>query len=301
MKRFLAVFLCMILALGLSGCGGQSTSAQNPTSLKFTDAVNLDTLKSLDGKPVSIMGYMATLSPVSGKYMYLMNMPYQSCPFCVPNTTQLANTMAVYAPEGASFDYTDQAIRVTGTLRIEDYTDEYGYVYNYRIADAGYEVVDLTTVSQDYALWQQVASDGIVAEINSMFDYLYFICQWTEYQSSYVDENGSEIVYYLYPGDVQMYLQDDGPYGYADESRADYFQDLIVRIRAISSNGLEDLVNIVETAEQVRAQAMSALSDELYVYHEETDKYTLNDSETLYQAWYASYSGFSNWLAKWEI
>ncbi|MGN0802693.1 MAG: hypothetical protein ACI4MF_08885 [Candidatus Faecivicinus sp.] len=302
MKRILAVFLCLIWTLSLSGCGDSRESAsQEATSLKFTDAVDLETLKSLDGKPVSIIGYMATLSPVSGKFMYLMNMPYQSCPFCVPNTTQLANTMAVYAPEGFSFDYTDQAIRVAGTLRIEDYTDEYGYVYNYRIADASYEVVDLTTVSEDYALWQQVASDGVVAEVNAMFDYLYFICQWTEYQSSYADESGNEVVYFLYPGDVEMYLEDDGPYGYADKSAESYFPNLVTRIRAISSDGLEDLVDVVETAQQVQSEALADLSGGAYVYDEAADKYTLVNSDALYQAWYEAYTQFSNWLAKWEI
>lgn len=244
---------------------------------------------------------MATLSPLSGKFLYLMNMPYQSCPFCAPNTTQLANTMAVYAPEGQTFGYTDQAIRVTGTLRIEDYTDEYGYVYNYRIADASYEIVDLAALSEDYALWQSIASDGVVAEINSMFDYLHFLCQWTEYQSGYTDDDGSEVVYFLYPGDVEMYLQDTGPYGYAQEAGEDYFPGLIERIRAISANDLEDLVTIVESAQQVAATALSELRAGNYTYDSAADKYALQKNEELYNAWYDAYSQFALWLAKWEI
>ena len=151
MKKILAISLAAALLL-LAGCSGAAPGEEGATALKFTDAVSLETLTALDDKTVSIVGYMATLSPLSGKFLYLMNMPYQSCPFCAPNTAQLANTMAVYAPEGQTFGYTDQAIRVTGTLRIEDYTDEYGYVYNYRIADASYEIVDLAALSEDYAL-----------------------------------------------------------------------------------------------------------------------------------------------------
>ena len=117
MKKILAISLAAALLL-LAGCSGAAPGEEGATALKFTDAVSLETLTALDGKTVSIVGYMATLSPLSGKFLYLMNMPYQSCPFCVPNTTQLANTMAVYAPEGQTFGYTDQAIRVTGTLRI---------------------------------------------------------------------------------------------------------------------------------------------------------------------------------------
>lgn len=300
MKKILAISLAAALLL-LAGCSGAAPGEEGATALKFTDAVSLETLTALDGKTVSIVGYMATLSPLSGKFLYLMNMPYQSCPFCAPNTTQLANTMVVYAPEGQTFGYTDQAIRVTGTLRIEDYTDEYGYVYNYRIADASYEIVDLAALSEDYALWQSIASDGVVAEINSMFDYLHFLCQWTEYQSGYTDDDGSEIVYFLYPGDVEMYLQDTGPYGYAQEAGEDYFPGLIERIRAISANDLEDLVTIVESAQQVAATALSELRAGNYTYDSAADKYALQKNEELYNAWYDAYSQFALWLAKWEI
>lgn len=300
MKKILAISLAAALLL-LAGCSGAAPGEEGATALKFTDAVSLETLTALDGKTVSIVGYMATLSPLSGKFLYLMNMPYQSCPFCVPNTAQLANTMAVYAPEGQTFGYTDQAIRVTGTLRIEDYTDEYGYVYNYRIADASYEIVDLAALSEDYALWQSIASDGVVAEINSMFDYLHFLCQWTEYQSGYTDDDGSEVVYFLYPGDVEMYLQDTGPYGYAQEAGEDYFPGLIERIRAISANDLEDLVTIVESAQQVAATALSELRAGNYTYDSAADKYALQKNEELYNAWYDAYSQFALWLAKWEI
>lgn len=300
MKKILAISLAAALLL-LAGCSGAAPGEEGATALKFTDAVSLETLTALDGKTVSIVGYMAMLSPLSGKFLYLMNMPYQSCPFCVPNTTQLANTMAVYAPEGQTFGYTDQAIRVTGTLRIEDYTDEYGYVYNYRIADASYEIVDLAALSEDYALWQSIASDGVVAEINSMFDYLHFLCQWTEYQSGYTDDDGSEVVYFLYPGDVEMYLQDTGPYGYAQEAGEDYFPGLIERIRAISANDLEDLVAIVESAQQVAATALAELRAGNYTYDSAADKYALQKNEELYNAWYDAYSQFALWLAKWEI
>ncbi len=300
MKKILAISLAAALLL-LAGCSGAAPGEEGATALKFTDAVSLETLTALDGKTVSIVGYMATLSPLSGKFLYLMNMPYQSCPFCAPNTTQLANTMAVYAPEGQTFGYTDQAIRVTGTLRIEDYTDEYGYVYNYRIADASYEIVDLAALSEDYALWQSIASDGVVAEINSMFDYLHFLCQWTEYQSGYTDDDGSEVVYFLYPGDVEMYLQDTGPYGYAQEAGEDYFPGLIERIRAISANDLEDLVTIVESAQQVAVTALSELRAGNYTYDSAADKYALQKNEELYNAWYDAYSQFALWLAKWEI
>lgn len=301
MKKWIAFILLIALAASLSACSGGNGKSTETTSLSFSDAVSFEKIAKLNGKPVTIIGYMATSSPISGKFMYLMNMPYQSCPFCVPNTTQLSNTMAVYAPEGKKFEYTDQAIRVTGKLIVEDMVDEFGYSYNYRIADASYEVVDLSTISEDYALWQAIATDGIVAELNSMFNYLHFLCQWTEYQGGYTDENGNDVTYNLYPGDVQRYLTDDSGYGYAVEYADSYFPGLISRIRAISPDGLEDLVAIVEAAQAQSVIALDALNNEKYTYDEVADKYILNDSEQLYNQFYEVYYQFSDWLAKWEL
>lgn len=300
MKKILAVALLLALTLCLTACGGTKNSAET-TSISFGDAVDFDSIKKLDGQSVSIIGYMATLSPISGKFIYLMNMPYQSCPFCLPNTSQLSNTMAVYAPNGKTFDYTDQAIRVIGTMVVDDQVDEYGYEYNYHIADASYEIVDLAEISEEYMLWQAIASDEIVSEINSMFDYLYFLCQWTEYQGSYVDENGETVSYYLYPGDAMNYLQDTGVYGYGDKYADDYFPNLIARIHAISPDGLEDLVGIVEAAQQQANVALAALTNGDFVYDELADKYILNDSDALYEQFYDVYYQFSDWLARWEV
>lgn len=301
MKRFAALCLAAVLALSLTACGGDSTGSAAAAALSFGDAISFDRMEEMAGQKVTIVGYMATMSPISGEFMYLMNLPYQSCPFCVPNTTQLANTMAVYAPEGKTFGYTDQAIRVTGTLVIEDVVDEFGYAYNYYIADASYETVDTSELSDEYALWQTIAADGVVTELNAMFDYLCFLCQWTEYQGSYQDENGQTVTYYMYPGDVYMYLEDDGPYGYADKYASDYFPGLIQRIRAISATELEDLAAIVEAAQAQAEAALAALDAGEYVYNEVEDKYVLNDGDALYDQFYAIYLEFSQWLTRWEM
>lgn len=299
-KRLLALFLAAALAAVLTGCSGKSDAGE-PTKLSFLAAVDISTIESLNGKPVSIIGYMATVSPVSGKFMYLVNLPYQSCPFCVPNSTQLANTMAVYAPEGKTFTYTEQAIQVTGTMEVGDYTDEYGYVYNYRIVDASYEIVDLSTVSEQYALWMSIASDGVVGDLTKMFDYLYFVCQWTEYTSTMTGDDGSTITYYLYPGDAQNYLNDDGPYGFASYRASDYFDNLIARVNAISSTELTDLVQIIQDAHTLEKYAVSELEAGNYAYDEFADKYTLNDSQNLADQFNALYLRYSQWLGKWQV
>lgn len=300
MKKAMLLLLCLILALSLAGCGDAAPQGETE-ALRFSDSVNMERIEALAGRRVTIMGYMATMSPVSGKYMYLMNMPYQSCPFCVPNTAQLANTMAVYAPEGKTFAYTDRAIRVTGTLAVEDCVDEFGYTYNYRIVNAAYEIVDTSALEGDYALWQQIAADGIITEMNAMFDYLHFICQWPFYQGTYQDESGNSVTFNFYAGDVWQYLQDDGPYGYAEQYAAAYFPSLIARARAISPTELEDLVAIIEQARQTADHALAAFQNGEYTYDEAADQFTLNDSDGLYQQWFDAYLAFSEWMGRWEM
>ena len=300
MKKSVLCLLLIALIFALTACGAKD-EAIPVTALSFKDAVQFEAIEKLNGQPVSIIGYMATMSPISGKYMYLMNMPYQSCPFCLPNTTQLSNTMAVYAPEGKTFEYTDQAIKITGTMVIKDTVDDFGYSYNYLIGDASYEVVDLSTISDEYALWQAIASDGIVNELNAMFDYLHFLCQWTEYQGSYVDENGNTVEFYMYPGDVTHYLNDTSAYGYADKYAEDYFPSLISRIRAISPTELEDLVSIVEASKQKADIALNELNTAQYTYDEAADRFTLTNNDALYNHFYEVYYRFSDWMARWEV
>ncbi len=299
-KRIFALLLALALSVTASGCSNKDVTVET-TKLSFLSAVDISTIQALNGKPVSIVGYMATVSPVSGKFMYLLNLPYQSCPFCVPNSTQLANTMAVYAPEGKTFSYTEQAIQVSGTMEVGDYTDEYGYVYNYRIVDASYEIIDLSTVSAQYELWMSIASDGVVGDLTKMFDYLYFVCQWTEYTSTMTGDDGSTITYYLYPGDADNYLKDDGPYGYASYRASDYFDNLITRVNGISSTELTDLVQIIEDAHALEQYAVSELQAGNYTYDEFADKYTLNDSQNLADQFNALYLRYSQWLGKWEV
>ncbi|MDO5324189.1 MAG: hypothetical protein Q4G06_09210 [Clostridia bacterium] len=302
MKKFaalIALLLCLMLLT--TGCGSKQASSTETTKLSFADSASLDTLKALDGKPVTITGYMATLSPLSGDYIYLMNMPYQSCPFCVPNTNQLSNTMAVYASSGSKFEFTDRPVQINGTMRVADRVDDYGYSYNYYIDDASYTAVDLSSVSQEYALYQSLAEDGVIADVNAMFDYLMFVCQWTEYTSSYTDESGAEITYYLYPGDTTSILESDGLYGYATQSSPDYFPGLISRVNAISSTGLTELTDIISDAQTVEQYARGELESGNYTYDEAADKYTLTNSEDLYNQFYEVYLAFSNWLTQYEL
>ena len=303
MKRFrkslAALLLLALIAGALSGCG--SGGSAEPAKLSFAESASIETIQSLKGKAVTITGYMATLSPLEGSYIYLMNLPYQSCPFCVPNTQQLANTMAVYAAKGVKFDYTDRPVKITGRMEVGSFTDDYGYEYNYRVVDAKYEIVDLSKVSEEYALYQSLAEDGVIADVNAMFDYLMFVCQWTEYQGGYTDESGNRITYNLYPGDAQNALKDDGPYGYAKQASADYYPGLIQRVQAVAGDDAKDLTDILQDAQALEARAREALDGQRYTYDEAADKYALDDGDALYNDFYDVYGRFSQWLTKYQL
>ena len=160
MKR---AFLCALAFLLLFGCflfpscKKEEAGKGAVTRLTFADSIDVERIKELSGQTVEIVGYMATVSPVSGKYIYLMNLPYQSCPYCVPNTQQLSNTIAVYANEGSKFKFYDGPINVTGTLEIGNFSDEYGYTYAYRIANAAYRTIDSKEATEKLALWEKIS------------------------------------------------------------------------------------------------------------------------------------------------
>lgn len=309
----LLLALCLLTAV-FTGCGKAQDSGEI-TKLSFKDASGYDYLKSLDGKPVTISGYMATSSPVDGSFMFLMNLPYQSCPFCVPNTSQLSNTMEVYPKKGETFSYTSQAISIAGTLEVADsedepFTDQYGYEFNYKIVDAEYTVIQAEDLSEDMALWQKIAESDVVNDIYKMYDYVNFLCSWnTYYVDNYTDENGkTQPGYYLYPSDAENSIYLEGAqfhYGYQDG----YFDALVKKVETIDPTAFSDLTANIRKAEVLAEKALAELENENYTFEykyveqfgNEDYVYTLNLGEELTAEMQAVYSEFSNWLASWEM
>lgn len=301
MKRLICFVLILALAFPLlAGCGQETGKSQ---LLSFSQAQSVDEMKKLDGKQVSIIGYMSTLSPVSGRFMYLMNLPYQSCPFCIPNTTQLSNTMAVYAKENDEFEFTDRAIRITGILEFGDYTDEFGYEYSYRIVDATYTILDTSNMSQELQLWQQLASTDAVAEVYTMFEYVNFLCYWPTYTVQF--ESGKD---YLYPSDALYFVETDGAqfnYGFQE----DYFDAIIATIESVDKTAFADLVQVVNDAKVLSEQAYQELKTmnctlvEEYsaVFGDGRQQYQINEAKQLEAEMERIYIQFSNWLSSWEL
>jgi hypothetical protein len=314
-KLLTLLLVISIFSTSLIGCGGDEAPAGDATKLSFKAALEYDYLKGLDGNQVSINGYMATSSPVDGSFMFLMNLPYQSCPFCVPNTSQLSNTMEIYPKKGDSFTYTTQAIKVVGTLAVSEsedkpFTDKYGYEFNFKIVDATYTIIKAEDLSADMALWQKIASSDVVTDLYKMYDYVNFLCKWnTYYVRSYVNADGETVPgYYLYPSDAKNYIYPDGAqfnYGYKDG----YFDSIISKIEAVDKTAFADLVANVRKAEALAKKALSELengnytSEYMYIEMFGTSDYvyTLNIGQELQSEMDTIYKEFSIWLGSWEM
>lgn len=304
MKRTFAFILAIIFALmPLSSCNQGEDAPEGTQLLSFSQAQSIEEMQKLDGKTVSIIGYMSTLSPISGAFMYLMNLPYQSCPFCVPNTTQLANTMAVYAKSADGFEFTDRAIQVTGVLEFGDYTDEFGYEYNYRIKDATYTVLDTDKLDPKIKLWQQLASTDVIAEVYQMYEYLNFLLFWPTYTAQF--EGGSD---YLYPDDAKYFYQTEGAqynYGY----QPGYFDNLIATIESVSKDDFAALVQNIRKVEALAAEAIAEIEAGNYApvaeysgqFNDGRTQYQMNRAAEFDAMMQATYTEFAEWLATWEL
>lgn len=314
MKKVLALCLAALLLFSLAACD-QPVDNGVVTKLSFQSASGYDYLKTLDGTRVTINGYMATSSPVDGSFIFLMNLPYQSCPFCVPNTSQLSNTMEIYPKKGETFGYTNQAIKVVGTLEVakdenKPFTDKYGYEFNFKIVDAEYTIIKAEELSEDMALWQKIAETDVVSDIYGMYDYVNFLCAWnTYYVKDSVDENGDKVLgYYLFPNDA-LYLitTKDAQYNYGYQDN--YFDKIVQKIEAVDPNKFADLVANVRQAEALADKALAELNGGNYTYEKkylemfgrEDFVYTLNIGEELKAEMDNLYKSFANWLGSWEM
>ena len=204
------------------------------TKLSFKDSTSITVIKKLEGKRVSITGYMATQSPLDGSYIYLMNLPYQACPFCLPNTTSLNNTLAVYAKSGASFTYTDGPVTLEGTLTMGNFKDEYGYTYRYRLEDATCKPADVDGLSQNIKMYSAISQEGLVQEIMALYMHTDSNIYYEEYQ-----QETSEIE----PIDVKE------------------IETCISKLSAISKTDYQDLIQSLTTlkgiAEEVNANIVN--------------------------------------------
>jgi len=152
------------------------------TVLKFKNTNSDAAIKALNGEMVSITGYLSTLSPLNGKFAYLMNMPYQSCPFCIPGTSAITNTLTIVAKENSKIEFTDLPVTVEGILETGNFTDDFGYEYGVRLKDVTVNKADVDALSDTIKQYNLLAENGVVEQIYNSIMTLDFSVFYDYYQ-----------------------------------------------------------------------------------------------------------------------
>ena len=60
--------------------------------IRFSDLVSLSDLQEYNNKTVTAIGYLSPITSYDGSFGYLMNLPYQTGPYCMPSDTKITNT-----------------------------------------------------------------------------------------------------------------------------------------------------------------------------------------------------------------
>ncbi|MDB5045537.1 MAG: hypothetical protein JWQ08_1587 [Deinococcus sp.] len=139
-RRFLS-----LLAL-LPGVAAAQRAA-SPTPLKFTELYGKvtvrgveysDKLKGLNGKRISMSGYMAPPLKPKLDFFVLTREPMSTCPFCTTAADWPADIVLVLMPDGQELDPTTRGLNITGRLEVGvKKDDETGFVSLVRLyADA---------------------------------------------------------------------------------------------------------------------------------------------------------------------
>lgn len=167
------IIMIFMLCTVLVGCSSTdlkdvTISENGIAEIRFKDMIDVDELRKLDGKSIKMVGFFAQSSPLDGSMVYLMNMPYQNCVYCLPNTNQLMNTMAVYPKAGKKFDFTDLPVEIVGKIKFENITDEMGYSYEYRIVDAEAKIADVEDLSEDVKIYTDLINKGFADKISNL-------------------------------------------------------------------------------------------------------------------------------------
>lgn len=226
--------------------------------IRFSDLVSLDALKVYKDKTVTALGYLSPVGAYDGSFTYLMNLPYQTCPYCLPSDTKITNTIAIFAPNGESLEFTEAAVMVKGTLKLEPYTDEYGYSYNYRIVDVEVEEADTSELGHKIALYNKLAEKEILTKVMETLYSLDDNVFYDEYIA-----NGAE-----YERQIIDLTVIDG---------------LIADLESFKEDEVKILINIAKNLKEIASETNKLIEEEKYNkiadYKDETEQlfYSLND------------------------
>lgn len=281
-KKIIIALIIVAIVVALSVClilifSGRDSTNNNKSLLnkerimsdgsyqiRFSDLVSLEDLKEYNNKTVTAIGYLSPITSYDGSFGYLMNLPYQTCPYCLPSDTKITNTLAIFAKNGKKINFTEAAVMVRGTLKLEPYTDSYGYSYNYRIVDITIEEADTSELGEKITLYNKLADKQILTQIINI---LYA-----------VDDN----VYY------EEYTANGAKY---DRKKVDFtnIEKVVKELKEFNTEDVSILIDLSTKLKTIATDVNKLLEQKKYTklseYKEDVDNlfYKLGDWMELYQ------------------
>ncbi len=165
---FLLLVLCLLFCL--TGCGEANTE---PVSvISFLSPPSMEELKSYEDEIITVRGFISTVSPIDGTYIYILSAPFQTCPYCVTTSTGITNTLTAYPAKNNSFDFTALSVDVTGKLVFEYDIDEYGYETEYHLENASYDFYNDDT-NEKLTAFNALVSSGFTDMFESSMTEIY--------------------------------------------------------------------------------------------------------------------------------
>ncbi|MPT23011.1 MAG: hypothetical protein E2577_08370 [Starkeya sp.] len=101
-----------------------------------------DKVKSLNGREVTMRGFMAPPLKAEANFFVLTEIPMSICPFCSSDSDWPDNIVVVYLDRAQTFVQANAPIDVTGRLEVGSWTDpQTGFVSLLRLVGAGFRTV----------------------------------------------------------------------------------------------------------------------------------------------------------------
>lgn len=253
------VVLLLLFVMVLSGCSSNTPITNNTNSnntvssnskvdngvtvLKFKDTITPDELKKLDGKKVQITGFIGGASPLDGSYIYLMNIPYQTCAFCIPSDNSLGNTIAAYPVQGKTIAYKDTPVTITGTLTFSPITDKVGYSYDYSLQNVEVVDADIDGLEKEVQIYTALVDKGFVVKYNDLSSLIFERTALAK-QGNPVDFNSLTLIGTEYISDMRGLLNGLNISDYTDiVTIIDKLEDAVLSINTgIESQDIKKLI-----------------------------------------------------------
>jgi hypothetical protein len=131
-----------LLLLSAASVALSPSAARAAQDIAFGDLYERQTVfsalaHSLNGRPVSMVGFMAPPLKAEATFFVLTRMPLSVCPFCETEADWPSDIVVIYTDEPISVVPFNFPIRVEGTLELGTYKDaEMGFVSRVRIVGA---------------------------------------------------------------------------------------------------------------------------------------------------------------------